>query len=314
MGVTVILLLVGFFLLVKGADFFVDGASSLARYLRIPSVIVGLTIVAFGTSAPELSVSISAAMQGSNEIAVSNVLGSNIFNLLVVSGCCAAISTIPITKSLIRKELPFSILAAVLLVPFAFLGAQNMTIARTEGLILLALFIFYILWQVVDAMKSRKESQEDPMEKIISPFRSIVLIILGCIMIVAGGNLVVNSATDIAHAFGLSETLIGLTIVAIGTSLPELVTSIVASRKGENDLSLGNVIGSNIFNLLMILGISTSIHPIQLEPTFIFDTVFLVAASLIILLFAHTRGKISRKEGLFMLAMYIVYDIYIIMR
>lgn len=314
MGVTIILLLAGFFLLVKGADFFVDGASSIARFLRIPSIIVGLTIVAFGTSAPELSVSISAAMQGSNEIAVSNVLGSNIFNLLVVTGVCAVIATVPVSKTLVNQELPFSILAAVLLIPFALLGAEAMMIGRVEGLILLALFVLYIIWQIRDALKSRKETVEDPMEKIISPFKSIILIILGCIMIVAGGNYVVNSATSIAQAFGLSETLIGLTIVAIGTSLPELVTSIVASRKGENDLSLGNVVGSNIFNILMILGISTTIHPIRLEASFLFDTLFLAAVSVIILIFAKTRGRISRREGLIMLAFYIAYDAYIILR
>lgn len=314
MLVTIVLLLVGFFLLVKGADFFVDGASSIARFLRIPSIIVGLTIVAFGTSAPELSVSISAAMQGSNEIAVSNVLGSNIFNLLVVTGVCAVIATVPVSKTLVNKELPFSILAAVLLIPFALLGAQQMMIGRMEGLILLALFVLYLIWQIRDALKSRKETVEDPMEKIISPLKSIILIVLGCIMIVAGGNFVVNSATSIAQAFGLSETLIGLTIVAIGTSLPELVTSIVASRKGENDLSLGNVVGSNIFNILMILGISTAIHPIRLEASFLFDTLFLAAVSVIILIFAKTKGKISRREGLIMLALYIAYDAYIILR
>ena len=314
MLVTIVLLLAGFFLLVKGADFFVDGASSIARYLRIPSIIVGLTIVAFGTSAPELSVSISAAMQGSNEIAVSNVLGSNIFNLLVVTGVCAVIATVPVSKTLVNQELPFSIIAAVLLIPFALLGTQQMMIGRMEGLILLALFVLYIIWQIRDALKSRKETVEDPMEKIISPLKSIILIVLGCIMIVVGGNFVVNSATSIAQAFGLSETLIGLTIVAIGTSLPELVTSIVASRKGENDLSLGNVVGSNIFNILMILGISTTIHPIQLESSFLFDTLFLAAVSVIILIFAKTKGKISRKEGLLMLAFYIAYDAYIILR
>ena len=314
MVVTIVLLLVGFFLLVKGADFFVDGASSIARYLRIPSIIVGLTIVAFGTSAPELSVSISAAMQGANEIAVSNVLGSNIFNLLVVTGVCAVIATVPVSKTLANKELPFSILAAVLLIPFALLGAEAMMIGRIEGLILLALFVLYIIWQIKDALKSRKEAVEDPMQKIISPVKSIILIILGCIMIVAGGNFVVNSATSIAQAFGLSETLIGLTIVAIGTSLPELVTSIVASRKGENDLSLGNVVGSNIFNILMILGISTAIDPIRLEASFLFDTLFLAAVSAIVLIFAKTKGKISRREGLIMLALYIAYDAYIILR
>lgn len=314
MVLTVTLLILGFILLIKGADFFVDGASSIARFLRIPSIIVGLTIVAFGTSAPELSVSFSAALQGSNEIAISNVLGSNIFNLLVVTGCCAVISAVPVSKPLLKKELPFSIFAAALLLVFAIPFGGSLLISRPEGLILLVCFVGYLIWQITGALKSRKETEEDPMEKIISPVRSIILIILGCAMIVLGGDFVVDSATTIAQAFGLSETLIGLTIVAIGTSLPELVTSIVASRKGENDLSLGNVVGSNIFNLLMILGLSTSINPIPIQPTVIFDTVFLVAISLIILVFAWSKGKISRREGLIMLALYIIYDIYIILR
>ncbi len=308
------ILIVGFIMLIKGADFFVDGSSSIARLLRIPGVIVGLTIVAMGTSFPELSVSISAAMQGSNEIAISNVLGSNIFNLLVVTGSCALISYVPVKTVLLKRDLPFSILASVLLFVFIIIGGGSLRIVRYEGLILLALFIFFVVMQVLDALKSRQETEADPLEKFISPWRSILLIIIGCVMVIYGGNFVVDSASAIASAFGLSETLIGLTVVAIGTSLPELVTSIVASRKDQNDLAIGNVVGSNIFNILMILGISTSIQPVPLEPTAIIDSLVLIVFSLIMFIFCMTSKKLERREGMILLILYVIYDIYIILR
>ena len=264
---TYILLILGFILLIKGADLFVDGSSSIARLLRIPAAVIGLTIVAFGTSAPELSVSCSAALAGQNEIAISNVLGSNIFNLMVVTGACAAISAIPVNEGILKREFPFSIVAAALLLIFSLFGFGRLNIGRLEGLTLLVLFVLFVAIQVRDALKSRSENAEDPMEEVLSPLKSIVFVVIGCIMIIYGGNFVVDSASEIAANFGLSETLIGLTVVAFGTSLPELVTSIVASRKGENDLAIGNVVGSNIFNILMILGISTSIHPVALQPS-----------------------------------------------
>lgn len=309
-----IVLIIGFILLIKGADFFVDGSSSIAKLLRVPSAIIGLTIVAFGTSAPELSVSISAAMQGQNEIAISNVLGSNIFNLMVVTGACAAVAAIPVNAGILKREFPFSIFAAGLLLVFSLFGSDNLEIARIEGLILLFLFILYIAMQVWGALKSRNESEEDPMENILSPFRSIALVIIGCIMIVFGGDFVVDSASAIAASFGLSETLIGLTIVAFGTSLPELVTSVVASRKGENDLAIGNVVGSNLFNILMILGISTSINPVPLNPTAVYDCMLLILFSCLVLFFCWSKKRLGRGEGIIMLLLYAVYTTYIIMR
>lgn len=314
MIIQVLILRIGFVMLIKGADFFVDGSSSIARLLRIPGVIVGLTIVAMGTSFPELSVSISAAMQGSNEIAISNVIGSNIFNLMVVTGCCALISAVPVKTVLLKRDLPYSILATVLLFVFILIGGRGLRLERFEGIILLTLFVIFVVMQVIDALKSRQTTEEDPMEKFISPWRSIILIIIGCIMVIYGGNFVVDSASAIAAAFGLSETLIGLTVVAIGTSLPELVTSIVASRKGQNDLAIGNVVGSNVFNILMILGISTSLHPVPLETTAIIDCLVLIAFNIIMYIFCMSSKKLVRKEGAVLVLLYIIYDIYIIMR
>lgn len=311
---TYILLILGFILLIKGADLFVDGSSSIARLLRIPAAVIGLTIVAFGTSAPELSVSCSAALAGQNEIAISNVLGSNIFNLMVVTGDCAAISAIPVNEGILKREFPFSIVAAALLLIFSLFGFGRLNIGRLEGLTLLVLFVLFVAIQVRDALKSRSENAEDPMEEVLSPLKSIVFVIIGCIMIIYGGNFVVDSASEIAANFGLSETLIGLTVVAFGTSLPELVTSIVASRKGENDLAIGNVVGSNIFNILMILGISTSIHPVALQPSAVYDCIILMVFSILVLFFCWSKKRLARGEGIFMIILYAIYTVYIIMR
>lgn len=311
---TYILLIVGFILLIKGADLFVDGSSSIARFLRIPPAVIGLTIVAFGTSAPELSVSCSAALAGQNEIAISNVLGSNIFNLMVVTGACAVISAIPVNEGILKREFPFSIVAAALLLFFSLFGFGSLNLGRLEGIILLALFILFVFFQVKDALKSRTENTEDPMAEVLSPLKSVLFVIIGCIMIIYGGNFVVDSASDIAASFGLSETLIGLTVVAFGTSLPELVTSIVASKKGENDLAIGNVVGSNLFNILMILGISTSIHPVGLQITAIYDCIILIVFSVMVLFFCWSKKRLSRPEGVIMLILYAIYTVYIILR
>lgn len=306
-----VLLLVGFFLLIKGADWFVDGSSSLAKFLRVPSAIIGLTIVAFGTSAPELSVSVTAGLSGQNEIAISNVLGSNLFNLLVVTGVCAIIAAVPVNRNIIRRELPLSIAAAVMLLIFCLTGN---TVSRIEGILFLAVFAWFLFRQIKEALSSRHEAPSDPMEQVISPVKSIILIVIGCIGVVLGGTLVVDNATIIARNFGLSETFIGLTIIAIGTSLPELVTSVVASGKGENDLAIGNVVGSNIFNILMILGLSTTLHPITVQYTAIVDSIFLIAVSVLVLLFCRTRRYIDRWEGVIMVALYAAYSVYITLR
>lgn len=259
-------LILGFVLLIKGADLFVDGSSSVARIFKVPAVIIGLTIVAMGTSAPETAVSISAAVRGQNEIALSNVIGSNIFNLLVVVGICAAIKPVVPAKEIIRRDLPISLLCAVLLL----VASLNLALGRIEGIVLLLGFVIYIGYLVYTARKKPAADTEENVKKM-SPLKSALFILIGIAGIVLGGQLVVNSASDIAASFGLSQTLIGLTIVAVGTSLPELVTSIVASRKGENGLALGNAIGSNIFNILLVMGLSTVISPIGVNMQSVWD-------------------------------------------
>ena len=249
-----ILLLVGFVLLIKGADYFVEASSSVAKSLRVPSIIIGLTIVAFGTSAPELAVSVTAAMEGNNDIAVGNVIGSNLFNLLVVLGACGLI--LPIKVKLRWDYFATVIVTVVLAVLIGF----DLKLGRADGILLLLLFLIFIGMTVRDALVNRIQSNEE--FEVLSPLRCVVYITGGLAAIVFGGDLVVDNASKIAASFGLSQNLIGLTIVALGTSLPELVTSVVASRKGENGLAIGNVIGSNLFNILMVLALSAAISPI----------------------------------------------------
>ena len=302
-------LILGFVLLIKGADLFVDGSSSVARIFKVPAVIIGLTIVAMGTSAPETAVSISAAVRGQNEIALSNVIGSNIFNLLVVVGICAAIKPVIPAKEIIRRDLPISLLCAVLLL----VASLNLALGRIEGIVLLLGFVIYIGYLVYTARKKPAADTEENVRKM-SPLKSALFILIGIAGIVLGGHLVVNSASDIAASFGLSQTLIGLTIVAVGTSLPELVTSIVASRKGENGLALGNAIGSNIFNILLVMGLSTVISPIGVNMQSVWDLVVLIAMSAVILVYLLIRKKLDRPFGLLMVLTYIGYMAYIIQR
>lgn len=319
-----ILLIIGFVLLIKGADFFVDGSSSVAKILKVPTIIIGLTVVAFGTSMPELSVSVTAALRGSNDLAVSNVLGSNIFNLLVVLGCCALVKPVAAKWSLLKKEFPFSILITVILLlvdsDFSIMkildGNQGFVLGRWAGLLFLILFVLYIYATVKSALRSRAEAKdmEEEEYKTMSPLKSGVYIVIGLIGIVWGGNLVVDSASNIALTFGWSQTFIGLTIVALGTSLPELVTSVVAARKGENDLAVGNVVGSNIFNILLILGVSSFITPITLDVTAVYDTIILIIASIIVYVSAISKREIQRKEGILFLVCYFAFFLYVFMR
>ena len=261
--VSLIKLVIGFLLLVKGADYFVEGASSISKKLRIPTFVIGLTIVAFGTSAPELAVSISAALKGSNDIAIGNVVGSNIFNTLVVLGASAAITPIAVEKGIIKKDYPLSIFAAILLgvlsLDMILFKAPAMTISRVDGIILLVAFAFFMYTTVKAGLKQRAAANPEHEEALANMYmpawKSILILVVGLAGIVIGGDLSVEGAKEIARAFGLSEALIGLTIVAFGTSLPELVTSIIAARKGESDIAVGNVIGSNIFNIFFILGV-----------------------------------------------------------
>ena len=299
-------LVVGFILLIKGADYFVEASSSVAKVLRVPSIIIGLTIVAFGTSAPELAVSTAASLTGNNEIAVGNVLGSNIFNLLVVLGACAAIHPFAVV---LRWDYAASVIAAVLLfVMMAF----DQFVSRLDAVILLILFVGFVTLTVRDALNNRVESEEEI--QALSPLKTVVYIVGGIAAIVCGGELVVDSASGIAASFGLSQTLIGLTIVALGTSLPELVTSVVASSKGENGLALGNVIGSNIFNILMVLATSAAVKPIPVSGMSVIDCTFLIVSSVIVWLMCRRNCRIGRAGGGMMLFMYGAYMVYICVR
>lgn len=320
----ILLLIAGFILLIKGADFFVDGSASVARMLRVPGVIIGLTIVAMGTSAPELAVSISAGLSGSNEIAVSNVVGSNIFNLLVVLGVCAILKPLPTDPDIKKRDFPINIVATAavaLLAGNRVLSGQATNLRnasetagvlyRWNGLILVAAFIIYLLFTVNIARKNRTD---EPEEEAMPVWKSVVFILGGIAGIIIGGQFVVNSAKSLALAWGMSETLVGLTIVAIGTSLPELVTSIVASCKGENGMAIGNVVGSNLFNLLLILGVSSTIHPIAITMASFVDLVMALAVTLLGFCFVCTGKKVNRIEGGIMVALYIAYTVYAIIR
>ena len=315
-----IILVIGFVLLIKGADFFVEGSSSVAKKFNVPSLIIGMTIVAMGTSLPELAVSVTASMTGNNTLAVSNVSGSNIFNLMVVCGACALFAPLTIDKNTLLKEFPFSILCAGLLVVLGFFG---MSLGRIDGVIFLVIFAAYLLWMIYSAKQAR--GAEDKLEteeeefveeeiKILPMWKCILFIVGGMVAIKFGGDFVVDGASAIAAGFGLSQTLIGLTIVALGTSLPELVTSIVAAKKNEVDMALGNVIGSNIFNILLILGVAAVISPVAFLMENIIDIVILIIMSVVVWGFAWTSKKINRTEGMIMLLMYAVYMVYICMR
>ena len=314
--VSLIKLIIGFALLVKGADIFVDGASSVAKKMRIPAFVIGLTIVAFGTSAPELAVSITAAMKGSNDIAIGNVVGSNIFNTLVVLGASAAITPIVVDKGMIKKDYPLSIFAAVLLGILAmdtvFFKAETMTLGRVDGIILLIAFAGFMYMTVKAGLENRTE--EDEENEAMPIMKSLIFIVLGLVGIVIGGDVSVEGAKEIARFFGLSEAIIGLTIVALGTSLPELVTSVIAARKGESDIAVGNVIGSNIFNVFLILGVSATILPMTISSTYLYDMIMLIAVMVLTYLPIAKTKKVSRGMGITMVLVYVAYTAYLIMR
>lgn len=308
----IVFLVIGFVLLIKGADFFVDGSSSVAKKLRVPSMIIGLTIVAMGTSLPECAVSVTASISNNNSLAVSNAIGSNIFNLMVVCGMCALFAPLSVKVDTLKKEFPFSVICALVLLLFGFLG---MDLGRIEGIVMLTIFAAYLVWMVVSAKKARAvsaETQED--YKILPTWKCILFIIGGAVAIKFGGDFVVNGASTIAASFGLSQTLIGLTVVALGTSLPELVTSIVAAKKNEVDMAVGNVVGSNIFNILLVLGVASAISPIAFLMENVIDIVILIVMSVIVWIFAWSKKQIERKEGILMLLLYAGYMVYICVR
>ena len=317
-------LVLGFVLLIKGADFFVEGSSSVAKRFHVPALIIGLTIVAMGTSLPETAVSVTASLIGNNELAVSNVVGSNIFNLMVVIGVCSLLANIPVDSETIYRDIPFSALCAVLLMGLgacALGDGNSMILGRYDGIILLAFFAIYIGALIRRTLKAAKEGKEVDVEggsdeeiKLLSVPVSLLCIVGGAASIAIGGDMTVDAASRIAADLGMSQTLIGLTIVSIGTSLPELVTSIVAARKNEIGMALGNAIGSNVFNILMVLGIASVISPITFLRENLIDIVVLLAFTLIVWLFAFIKKNISKLEGGIMLLLYACYAVYIFLR
>lgn len=309
-----ILLILGFVLLVKCADIFVDGSSNLAKALKVPTLIIGLTIVAFGTSAPEAAVSVTSSLKGQNDMALGNVVGSNICNILLVLGVSALFNPLKAKKQIILKDFLFCLLSYLVLFvmvagPF-FLGENLGVLSRSDGLVLLCFLAVYLYSLILNINRNDMKRVEERKFSI----KDIICIIVGIAGIILGGNLVVNSATKIAADFGVSESLIALTVVAIGTSLPELVTSVVAAKKGETDIAIGNVIGSCIFNICFILGMSGSIKSIVIGFDSIIDILFMGLSGLIVYLFSIKNKRIGAFKGLIMIGMYVLYTIYIIAR
>jgi len=304
-----ILLVGGFFLLIKGADLFVDGSSAAAKKLKVSPLIIGMTIVAMGTSLPETSVSVSAALAGKNELAISNVVGSNIFNLMVVCGMCALLCPLKINGISLKRDFPFSIAIAGLLM---LLGKLDGSVGHIDGVILLIVFTGFLVLMISTARK-QQGTDEDEI-KSMPVWKLILFIIIGMAAIGVGGKMVVSGASDIARRFGMSDNLIGMTVVALGTSLPELVTSVVAAKKNEVDMALGNVIGSNIFNILFVLGAAAAIHPVAFTSLNLIDSAVLILMSGLVLLFCFRSKKLVRWQGAIMLLVYGGYTAYIINR
>ena len=314
-----LLLIIGFGLLVKGADYFVEGSSDIAKLLRIPPILIGLTVVAFGTSSPEAAVSISAALKGSGSIALGNLIGSNIFNASLIIGVTAMIYPLKVERQTIRKEIPLALLSSiVLLVMMADVSLQNLSenlVTRSDGLILLGFFsiFLYYIFEVATHTRENINSENTILDKK-NISKSVLYTLGGISAIIFGGDMVVKNSIRIALTLGMSETLVGLTIVAVGTSLPELITSITAAYKKESEIALGNIVGSNIFNILFILGISSTISPVLVDSKIFLDAIVMIAVTLVLLLSSSSNRKVSKAEGLFLALSYVIYTIYIIIR
>ncbi len=352
-----LILIIGFFFLIKGADMFVEGAASIARKFNVPAMIIGLTIVAMGTSAPEAAVSITSSLAGQNDMSVANVVGSNFFNILVVLGVSSIIAKLPVQRNTIKKDAPFLLLVSALLLLFGL----NLNINRIEGLIFLAVFTYFLVdtvksakkrdapflllvsallllfglnlninriegliflavftYFLVDTVKSAKKSSQETANEAATTMdievaeessmpKTILLSIIGVVGIVLGGDMVVNSATDIATSFGMSANLVGLTIVAVGTSLPEFVTSVVAIRKGETEIAIGNVIGSNIFNILLVLGLAATISPITISTLALIDVLFMVAITVLLYFFMKKDNSLVKSQGIMVVITVLLY-------
>ena len=316
---SILCLVGGMVLLIKGADFFVDGASKIAKLMKIPNLVIGLTLVSIGTSAPEFAVSLTASLQGANDLSFGNIVGSNIFNLLIVLGISLLFSKIIIDRKFLKKDLSFMIITSILLLVFSFFFGANHALILIEGIILTIVFITYIVINIISA--KRNPIQDETMNEIDSNnktsqnlFICIVLLIIGLLAIIVGGELVTFGAKNISLQIGISENLVGLTIVAAGTSLPELMTSVVAAKKGEKDIALGNVIGSNIFNVAAILGLSAIIVPTPISLNNLIDIVIMCFIFIGFVIYILFKKELHKKDGIIMLGIYAVYLTYIIVR
>ena len=304
------LLALGFFLLVKGADWFVEGASGIADRFGIPQLVIGLTIVAMGTSAPEAAVSITAALKGNADIAVGNVIGSNILNVWIILGVSSVITSIAVAKTTIRYEIPIMLGITLLMLVF---GVNGGSICLWEGILLLVCFAGYLSYMFV--MVKKGEMQAEEIENTKMPIWKLLLAgVIGLALIILGSDLTVDAATALAKLFGMSEKFIGLTVVALGTSLPELFTSVVAAKKGKADIAIGNIVGSNIFNILFVLGISSLIVPIGFEMSFVVDCLISVGAGVVLWLCVFRKKKLNRLDGIIMLVCYAGYFAYLLVK
>jgi cation:H+ antiporter len=304
--VQILLLAIGFFMLMKGADWFVEGSAGIAKKMGIPQLVIGLTIVAMGTSAPEAAVSINASLKGNAGIAIGNVLGSNILNILIILGVSAVLATMAIQKSTFCYEIPFMIFVTVVLIA---LGMTGEYVTRLEGIILWVLFIVYLLYLFRLAKQGNEEehTEDRPIWKLL------IFMILGGVLVVWGSDVTVDSATEIAKVIGLSERFIGLTIVALGTSLPELVTSVIAAKKGNADIAIGNIVGSNIFNILFVIGTASIIAPVMYQPVFLVDGIIAVLAGELLWVSVAKTKSLRKPWGIVMLLCYAVYLGYLLM-
>ncbi|MGN8632164.1 calcium/sodium antiporter [Blautia sp. HCP3S3_G3] len=302
-----LLLAVGFLMLVKGADWFVDGAAGIAEKFGIPHLVVGLTIVAMGTSAPEAAVSITAALKGNAGITIGNIVGSNILNVLVILGIASVIVPIKVAKSTVKIEIPYMLVITFLLLA---LGCNGNEIVRWEGVVLWAAFILYLSYLFWMAKKDKADVEEETVDQPI--WKLLLLIAVGIVLIMLGSDFAVDAATELARIFGMSERFIGLTIVALGTSLPELVTSVAAACKGKADIAIGNIVGSNVFNILFVVGTTALITPVVFESKFIIDMVISAAAGILLWLCVVKDHKLSRAGGIVMLVSYAAYFVYLI--
>lgn len=313
-----LILILGFAALIKGADYFVEGASGIAKILRLPPILIGLTIVAFGTSAPEAAVSIKAAMGGSSGIALGNVVGSNIFNITLIIGITALIFPLAVERETVKKEIPFALLSSILLLiliqDISLGNHYENLLTKADGLVFICFFGIFLFYLFEVAMHSREKTEEEANDASMPIGKNVLSTIGGLTAIIIGGDLVVESSITIAHSLGMSETLIGLTIVAGGTSLPELITSVTAAVKKHSEIAVGNIVGSNIFNILFVLGTASLISPIPVESKIFIDATIMIAFTILMWVFSRTQHKITRMEGVVLILSYVAYMTYIIFR